>query len=1334
MAKFMILSAILANAYSTSSLVEQCKLSKDENQLNCFLRTLGSEIQDSSVSSVNSLFVRCSDSFFFESQIKQGHFGRLPELQELHVSFCKIRHLPPRSFQGLDNLKKLSVESHNSEWTSVLMDMDVNAFQGLSGLEQLKLSYNNLWSLPINSLCTLPNLQTLNVSGNHLLDVVDLGLSFQDGCELKSLSILDMSSNFIASLRAFDLVQAKFIKTLNLSNNRLSILDDKALSNLRDLEELDMSNNQLAALPPQIFLNSTNLQKLSLQNNSLTLLTSELFDNLERLTVLNLSMNAISSHLLSEETFSGLKNLQVLDLSYNRITKINRFIFKSMTRLQVINLGHNQIHVVAEDSFQGLVNLKFLILSFNKIQRLESQVIADQVNLTSLSVDNNEIEELDLEFGASKSIQDLALNSNKLRKIPDLVKGCERLSTLDLGDNNIDHISNEDFQGLAKLYGLRLAGNAIREIANDTFNNLENVHVLNLAENELETIGTESFKHLQELRVLRLDNNRLVDINGIVSSLGKLEWLNVSSNSLEWFDYAFVPSSLQWLDMSHNQVGELGNFYNLKNFAIQTLDASNNLITRIDDKSFPSSLKHIILNQNLIHFVGPNTFAQLKTLENVQLQNNYLESLDRGSLSTSFVASPGKILKASFFLNRLSNIQCFTGSKTSARIYLSGNPFVCDCLLGWIQSINGIKSGQESRHIRRHHYHMLVQDLDELTCTLPSANGVKDIPPSHLIKNVDQDQFLCPYKTHCFDLCMCCDFYACDCRMQCPHGCECSHDASWSRNVISCSAKNHTSVPLLIPMDATHVHLDGNNLGHVDQQNFLGRHRVRHLFLNNSRVRSLSNNTFAGLVGLKTLHLENNNLERLQGHEFSTLTYLEELYLNNNELIHINEMTFSTLRSLRILRLDQNLLTSFPVWNLASDNRALTSLFLSGNMWTCECSFVTIFNDFLEVHLSQVVDYDMVQCVSSNDITVDGENCLSSAAAGSKDEFPDKEQEVKLPEVIVPAVIAIVAITLGLIVVCVFRQPIKDWLYAKSSSIYDSTTNQTPSIASVTSSNQKLFDVYVTYSDDDAEFVDATLSPTLEHSPGTGASSRSYRVCLQKRDFPTDTPVHEGVAVASESSSRVLMVLTRSYIRKEWPQLRTSFRGLVTSSSKLIILFLEDVSEAELDQDLLSYVRTCPSVRWGSPGFLNKLKFFLPESAFTTFQRNITLRTMRPDRSQTLGPRDPLYHEHMYHSIPDPANHIYQPLGPSIRTLKHPGPPTSSPDVAAARAVFLNRNLDLVLKVDPPRNSLSPVRQQFHHQMPSVSHSYSQSTSSGTQLLPPSASPLQGVKLDEYIV
>ena len=46
--------------------------------------------------------------------------------------------------------------------------------------------------------------------------------------------------------------------------------------------------------------------------------------------------------------------------------------------------------------------------------------------------------------------------------------------------------------------------------------------------------------------------------------------------------------------------------------------------------------------------------------------------------------------------------------------------------------------------------------------------------------------------------------------LQCPDGCSCHHDSSWSQNVIRCSERGLRAVPALIPMDATEVRLDGN--------------------------------------------------------------------------------------------------------------------------------------------------------------------------------------------------------------------------------------------------------------------------------------------------------------------------------------------------------------------------------------------------------------------------------------------------------------------------------------------------------------------------------------------
>ena len=57
--------------------------------------------------------------------------------------------------------------------------------------------------------------------------------------------------------------------------------------------------------------------------------------------------------------------------------------------------------------------------------------------------------------------------------------------------------------------------------------------------------------------------NKLKDINGLLTSQSELRWLNISANSLAWFDYAFIPKSLKWLDLHENEIEDLGNYYGL---------------------------------------------------------------------------------------------------------------------------------------------------------------------------------------------------------------------------------------------------------------------------------------------------------------------------------------------------------------------------------------------------------------------------------------------------------------------------------------------------------------------------------------------------------------------------------------------------------------------------------------------------------------------------------------------------------------------------------------------------------------------------------------------------
>ena len=88
---------------------------------------------------------------------------------------------------------------------------------------------------------------------------------------------------------------------------------------------------------------------------------------------------------------------------------------------------------------------------------------------------------------------------------------------------------------------------------------------------------------------------------------------------------------------------------------------------------------------------------------------------------------------------------------------LGGNPWVCDCNLEWFKRVNQL--AVEGTFPR-------VLDLDTVLCT---AHGAHNNSLQQMTRMRSED-FQCQYDAHCIPECYCCDFLACDCRMQCPDG------------------------------------------------------------------------------------------------------------------------------------------------------------------------------------------------------------------------------------------------------------------------------------------------------------------------------------------------------------------------------------------------------------------------------------------------------------------------------------------------------------------------------------------------------------------------------------
>lgn len=1101
---------------------------------------------------------------FAESALPPRMFRPLHQLEELVLVRCKLLDVPADAFEGLAGLKKLVVHTTNSEWgVGKTLSLAQGSMDSLPELQSLDLSGSNVRTVPADAFCALKNIQVLNVSHNAIDDLTALGFSGPDCPGGTDLKTLDLSSNQLLSVPGRTAISTmKRLQTLALQHNGVFEIAADSLSTLASLKVFNASYNKLESLPETLFAKNHDLREVYLNNNGLYELPRGLFHRLEQMVIINLSNNRINQ--IDEGPFVGLIRLVVLDLSRNGLTRIKSNCFKDLVFLQILDLSNNSISSIEENAFLPLYNLHTLNLAENRLHTIGSRLFNGLYVLSKLTINNNLLVTIDdRAFKNCSALKELDLSSNAIQQVPVALNELSFLKTLDLGENQISAFNNDSFKNMELLTGLRLVDNIIGNLTAGMFFNLPNLQVLNLSKNKIYTIERGTFAQNNQIQAIRLDANYLSDVNGVFESLSSLQWINLSKNNLIWFDYAMVPTNLKWLDLHDNFVQELGDYYNLKDrLKLNTIDASHNHITEISDKSIPDSVEVLFLNNNFLTNVESNAFAKKKNLVRVDLYANELTRLDQNALRLSAVPA----------------------NRSLPEFYIGGNPFECDCSMDWLPTINNVTT--------QHRVYPKVMDLDNVVCKTTSSRGAEVVS----VLSAGPSQFLCKYETHCFTTCKCCDFDACDCEMTCPTNCTCYHDQTWRTNIVDCSYRLNDKIPPKIPMDATHVYLDGNDFKQLPGHIFIGRKNMVHLYLNSSKIESLQNHTFNRLSSLQVLHLEDNALTELKGYEFEQLYQLRQLHLHNNRLSYVNNMTFVALRNLEVLRLHGNLLTNFAVWQL-SVNPYLAQVSVGQNPWSCRCKFLQPFRSWVRDNGLKVTDAADVACAPDasdprrrREVDLNDTACSDSYTGGWA-------LRTVMTNSYVPVLTFLLVIFIVALVLFAVRDHIKVWLYTKYGIRVFSCKHA--GNKHFYEDREKLYDGYVLYSPKDEEFVLQSVVAELEHG------NPSYQLCLHYRDLPITSMYHAGsspvVIEAAEASRRVIVVLSRNFIQTEWS--RYEFRSALHEALKgkvyKLVLIEENSIAAETDADpeLRPYLKVASKVRWGEKRFWERLRYLMPSNS-----------------------------------------------------------------------------------------------------------------------------------------
>lgn len=1177
--------------------------------LSCTFKKLPKTFPLASAKNLENLKIICDRIFIAENAGKSNFFDSFENLRNLFLENCDGNFL--RNFNSLKSLNSLTIRNYRTFWgryDDVMDDIgssnDYEPFDNLQNIKSLDISDNGIQELHRNFFCDFHKLNFLNLSSNQIYNLTNFQFSSTPikNCVF-SMSYLILTNNQLNFLPFSFFSNFVNLKVLRLNRNSISFIENFVFSNLKQLDMLDLSENKIQSIQPELFDNLQNLRTLNLEKNAMKILPPEILSNLKKLELLNLSSNFLSSNWINFMTFKNLFNLRLLDLSYNKLTALENSIFADLKALEVLDLKNNLIESIGMDTFANLTSLSTLVLSHNFIKNVNFS-LNSLSNLNVLSLDFNEIYSVEKHLVAnSMKLVDLHLNNNKFFRVPNFVENFQYLKFLDLGENFIKNLSDlENLPNLKYLYGLRLTENQIEILENNQFIHLKNLQIVNLSKNRIRHIDRETFAANEFLQAIRLDGNSIRNIDYMFENLTQLVFLNISENLLEVFDYENFPKNLQFLDISKNQINVIKNPNEISQ-NLKTLNLNYNQLTEISAFVLPRNLEDFYLQSNLIEKISPYTFLKKPFLKTVDLKNNKIAHLNENALRISSTKNDEKL----------------------PEFLLAGNPLICDCHLKWMWQDNvnsnnmnspigknfDIENPEQFPYLLEEETHLdearnypsyaaqkmddfdnnyppimdqsygnnidypksqnnairtqpKIIDFDQMTCSF--GNNYKEKIP---IRRLNPNLFLCKYTNVCMKNCQCCENFSCDCQQKCPDRCNCYHNTNWDVNFVNCSSTNYTkSLPVLIPMESTHLHLDGNHFETIKDFTFIGRRALRILYLNHSHIQQITNRTFFGLKNLELLSLKNNELQQLNGDEFNELESVKYLFLQYNHIKFIERKTFAQLRQLQVLKLNGNMLMTFDLLFLPQN---LVQLDISDNLLECDCELIKS----IKVH--NAIDYrDTLKChpnqtVSEYFYIMNETNFCNEKLALENIFFFEKNLPIFL--------IVFLSCLFLIVLIFIFNQRIMFCCYKKFNLRLFRKRND----------KNKFFDGFLVFSKKDENFL---IDEFLKYFETEG---NYYKFFLFFHDFSI---FNEQILKNCENSQKIVLFLSENFLKNEWKKIefkKIFYEILKTKKrKKLVIVFLDNFENKNFDPELKLLLKTNFILKWSEKLFWEKFKFFLP--------------------------------------------------------------------------------------------------------------------------------------------
>lgn len=281
---------------------------------------------------------------------------------------------------------------------------------------------------------------------------------------------------------------------------------------------------------------------------------------------------------LPSMVFVSNRNITWIDLSYNKICTLSDEIFRPLLKIQSLSLMQNRLQSI---NFTLPTSLKYVNFVSNLINSIKENLFSGMTEVELLSLDNNMLTSLPSAlFSTLHKMKRLSLKNNTLQSLN--ISLPASLEYLDLSFNTMTFLDESLFSNMHQLEVLKLDNNNLSSISSQLFTTNNSLKEINLMDNKISLIGNVTLSVL----------------------LNKIYSLNLQNNKLQSLNFTLPPF-------------------------LKHIDISFNLLSSINENSFPEEIERISLVYNSLITVPPQLLHQLQGLKEINLSSNKITLLPK---------------------------------------------------------------------------------------------------------------------------------------------------------------------------------------------------------------------------------------------------------------------------------------------------------------------------------------------------------------------------------------------------------------------------------------------------------------------------------------------------------------------------------------------------------------------------------------------------------------------------------------------------------------------------------------------------------------------------------